>query len=135
MPLTFSGIMSTRDSDRTGSARLMHLVERFLVRIISASSPNLILRSIAQAMRLRTMLCIALRRMAASDGRGSGHPSRRKPSPYGRRLAPQDEVGEPGNDWFHGIARLVRSFPQLEALDLAGGGFRQGIHDLDPARI
>src|SRR3954447_811285 len=60
-------------------------------------------------MRLRTMLCIAFRRMAASDGRASGHPSRRKPSPYGRRLAPQDEVGEPGNDWFHGIVQLVEA--------------------------
>jgi hypothetical protein len=47
---------------------------------MSASSPDLILRSIAQAMRLRTMLGIALRRMAAGDGRASCHPSRRPAS-------------------------------------------------------
>ena len=42
--------------------------------------------------------------MATTDGRASCHPSRRKPSPSGRRLAPQDEDRERGNGRFHGIA-------------------------------
>ena len=50
----------------------------------------------------------ASRRMAADDGRASDHPSRRKPLPCGQRLAPQDEDRKPGNDRFHGIARLGR---------------------------
>jgi hypothetical protein len=48
------------------------------------------------------------RRMAAGDDRVSGHPSRRKPSPCGRRFAPQDEVGEPGNDRFRGTDLVAR---------------------------
>ncbi len=48
--------------------------------------PGLILRSIAQAMRLRTMPCIALRRMAAGEVRASRHPSRRPASLRSARL-------------------------------------------------
>ena len=48
--------------------------------------------------------------MAANDG-ASGHPSRREPSPSGRRLDPQDEVRELGCDRFHGIAKLIGMLP------------------------
>ena len=48
----------------------------------------------------------ASRRMATSEGRAGWHPSRRKPSPFGQRLAPQDEDRELGNDRFRGIGRV-----------------------------
>jgi hypothetical protein len=80
----------------------------------------------------------ASRRMAAGDGRASRHPSRRKPSPLGRRLAPLDEVSEPGHGWFLGIGCLVahkaRWLPihlhALTALNVFRGKFAFGILDL-----
>jgi len=76
-----------------------------------------------KAMRLRTMLCIALRRMAPGDHRACRHPSRRKPSPCGRRPAPQDEVRKPGDDRFYGIDPLAQVSPALD-IEAADDAFR-----------
>jgi hypothetical protein len=83
-----------------------------IARRAEAIQPSPVAAS-TKAMRLRTMLCVALRRMAPDDDRACRHPSRRKPSPCGRRLAPQDEVREPGDDAFHRIDPLAHSSCRL----------------------
>jgi hypothetical protein len=73
----------------------------FEVRIIPVSGPNLILRSIAQAMRLE-----GWKRAMVVQAAILRDVSRRL---KGRRLAPQNELREPGNDMFHGIDSLSGS--------------------------
>src|SRR5258708_39800752 len=55
------------------------------------------------------------------------------------RKLPDHNPGRPGERrddvWIRSCPLLRRSFPQLEALDLAGRGLRQHGHHLDPARI